>query len=221
MPFSPHWKIGGVFLTGIGALVVGVDPDVHLPVRSTRRSSRVRHSTRTPRSWCRIPTVRGGTSGESRRSLRGEKSRVPGGVHAGRSPRAGAARPSGPGGGGGGHRLVTARRRLRRGRGDDDRQRRRGVGRGRPGAQGQGAGGGGVPPAAQGPGAVHLSAPGRVPGVHRGPAGGGHHRHRLRDGAAARRVPARCWRRCPRWPGAWPPRPAPTTCSATAAAGAC
>jgi amino acid transporter len=24
LPFSPHWKIGGVFLTGIGALVVGV-----------------------------------------------------------------------------------------------------------------------------------------------------------------------------------------------------
>jgi hypothetical protein len=23
LPFSPHWKIGGVFLTGIGALVVG------------------------------------------------------------------------------------------------------------------------------------------------------------------------------------------------------
>ena len=23
MPFSPHWKIGGVFLTGIGALVFG------------------------------------------------------------------------------------------------------------------------------------------------------------------------------------------------------
>jgi amino acid transporter len=24
MPFSPHWKIGGVFLTGIGSLVVGI-----------------------------------------------------------------------------------------------------------------------------------------------------------------------------------------------------
>jgi hypothetical protein len=24
LPFSPHWKIGGVFLTGIGALVAGV-----------------------------------------------------------------------------------------------------------------------------------------------------------------------------------------------------
>ena len=24
LPFPPHWKIGGVFLTGIGALVVGV-----------------------------------------------------------------------------------------------------------------------------------------------------------------------------------------------------
>ena len=24
LPFSPHWKIGGVFLTGIGSLVVGL-----------------------------------------------------------------------------------------------------------------------------------------------------------------------------------------------------
>src|SRR5258708_39375682 len=24
MPFSPHWAIGGVFLTGIGALVLGI-----------------------------------------------------------------------------------------------------------------------------------------------------------------------------------------------------
>ena len=24
MSFSPHWKIGGVFLTGVGALVLGV-----------------------------------------------------------------------------------------------------------------------------------------------------------------------------------------------------
>ena len=24
MPFSPHWKIGGIFLTGIGTLLLGV-----------------------------------------------------------------------------------------------------------------------------------------------------------------------------------------------------
>jgi hypothetical protein len=24
MPFSPHWAIGGIFLTGIGALILGV-----------------------------------------------------------------------------------------------------------------------------------------------------------------------------------------------------
>jgi len=24
LPFSPHWQIGGVFLTGIGALVLGI-----------------------------------------------------------------------------------------------------------------------------------------------------------------------------------------------------
>ena len=46
--------------------------------------------------------------------------------------------------------------------------RRRGLGRRRPGAQGQGAGRAGVPPAADGPGAVHLPAPRRRPAVHRG-----------------------------------------------------
>ena len=42
-------------------------------------------------------------------------------------------------------------------------------------------------PPARRPDAVHLPAPGRVPGVHRRAARRGHHRHRLRDGADRRR----------------------------------
>ena len=72
----------------------------------------------------------------------------------------------------------------------DRRLRRRRVGRGRAGAEGQGADRLRVLPHAPRPGAVHLPAPGRLPRVHRRAAERRHHRRGLRDGAAARPLPA-------------------------------
>src|SRR6202023_2595440 len=57
------------------------------------------------------------------------------------------------------------------------------LGDGRPGAQGQGAGSRGVPPDAAGPGAVHLPAPGRVEGGHRGAARAAGHRQTVTSNA--------------------------------------
>src|SRR5690606_29941796 len=64
---------------------------------------------------------------------------------------------------------------------------RRHVVRGRHRAQGQGTDRRGVRPAALGAGPVHLPAPGRGPGPHRGAAVGGNDLDRVRDGAVARR----------------------------------
>ena len=47
-----------------------------------------------------------------------------------------------------------------------------------------------------GPGAVHLPAPGRVQGVHRRAARPQGHRHRVRDGRDCPTARCRCWRRC-------------------------
>ena len=102
---------------------------------------------------------------KDRHPQRGQEQRVPGRAHPGRRARARPRRPRG---------LVERRRRAggssiagRRVRGGRARRsladRRRGLGQRRPAAQGQGADRRGVPPAAQGPGAVHLPAPRRRP----------------------------------------------------------
>ena len=127
---------------------------------------------------------------EDRDPHRGQEPRVPGRADPGRCARARRVRPRGarPGRRRAGQR--AAGRRVRRGGRADRRRRGRRLGGRRPAAQGQGTRRRGVPPAAQGPGALHLPAPGRLPRVHRRPARLGHHRDRLRDGAAARPVPA-------------------------------
>ena len=68
--------------------------------------------------------------------------------------------------------------------------RRRGLGRGRPADQGEGADRAGVRLPASRPHALHLPAPRRRPRPDHRAGRCGHHRRRLRDGAAARPQPA-------------------------------
>ena len=49
----------------------------------------------------------------------------------------------------------------------------------------------------------------------------GHHRRSPTRPSSCRTGRCRCWHRCRRWPGGWPPRSGLITCSATAAAAAC
>ncbi len=88
--------------------------------------------------------------------------------------------------------LVDSRCGVRGHRGEDrGRPGRHLVGVG-PGPGGQGADRRRVPAARgpEGPGPLHLPAPGRLPAVHRGPDRRRQHGHRLRDGAPCRQLAA-------------------------------
>ncbi|EWM64355.1 alanine dehydrogenase [Micromonospora sp. M42] len=127
---------------------------------------------------------------EGRNPPRGQEPRVPGGDHARGRQRVHPPRPRGLRRGRRRRRLQHHRRRVRRRRREDPGHRRRGVGHRRAGPQGEGADRRGVPPDARGTGALHVPAPGRLPRVHRRAGRPQGHRHRVRDGRAARPVAA-------------------------------